>query len=189
MVWKSRGQRENWNQVSKTKNFQVRKSPGKWSVFLTIFFEKIFSREVGPLLSTHCTMYWPEVELFVSCCNLLCVSLLSCLTGPQKDAQAAREFILKMFVDLNPDPDKIIYSHFTCATGIFSILLFLLALFLRQRRSFSVVGHFPQLHLVYFTHRVSCILCQSAVHFANTMVFARTPKASIVLSGAQNFCV
>lgn len=37
--------------------------------------------------------------------------------GPQKDAQAAREFILKMFVDLNPDPDKIIYSHFTCGTG------------------------------------------------------------------------
>lgn len=36
--------------------------------------------------------------------------------GAQKDAQAAREFILKMFVDLNPDPDKIVYSHFTCAT-------------------------------------------------------------------------
>lgn len=36
--------------------------------------------------------------------------------GPQRDAQAAREFILKMFVDLNPDSDKIIYSHFTCAT-------------------------------------------------------------------------
>lgn len=36
--------------------------------------------------------------------------------GPQRDAQAAREFILKMFVELNPDPDKIIYSHFTCAT-------------------------------------------------------------------------
>jgi len=41
------------------------------------------------------------------------------VAGPQKDAQAAREFILKMFVDLNPDPDKIIYSHFTCATGKF----------------------------------------------------------------------
>uniref|UniRef100_A0A8C4UZH6 Uncharacterized protein n=1 Tax=Falco tinnunculus TaxID=100819 RepID=A0A8C4UZH6_FALTI len=26
------------------------------------------------------------------------------------------KFILKMFVDLNPDSDKIIYSHFTCAT-------------------------------------------------------------------------
>lgn len=39
-----------------------------------------------------------------------------CSTGPQRDAQAGREFILKMFVDLNPDSDKIIYSHFTCAT-------------------------------------------------------------------------
>lgn len=36
--------------------------------------------------------------------------------GPQRDTQAAREFILKMFVELNPDKDKIIYSHFTCAT-------------------------------------------------------------------------
>ncbi|CAB4061863.1 GNAQ [Lepeophtheirus salmonis] len=36
--------------------------------------------------------------------------------GPQKDAIAAREFILRMFVDLNPDTEKIVYSHFTCAT-------------------------------------------------------------------------
>lgn len=36
--------------------------------------------------------------------------------GPPNDAKAAREFILKMFVDLNPDTEKIIYSHFTCAT-------------------------------------------------------------------------
>ncbi|KAJ8035822.1 Guanine nucleotide-binding protein G(q) subunit alpha [Holothuria leucospilota] len=36
--------------------------------------------------------------------------------GPPRDATAAREFILKMFVELNPDSDKIIYSHFTCAT-------------------------------------------------------------------------
>ena len=39
--------------------------------------------------------------------------------GPQKDAITAREFILRMFVDLNPDTEKIIYSHFTCATGKF----------------------------------------------------------------------
>jgi hypothetical protein len=38
-------------------------------------------------------------------------------SGTKRDAQAAREFILKMYVDLNPDNDKIIYSHFTCATG------------------------------------------------------------------------
>lgn len=37
--------------------------------------------------------------------------------GPKKDAIHAREFILRMFVDLNPDSEKIIYSHFTCATG------------------------------------------------------------------------
>ena len=42
---------------------------------------------------------------------------LTFLVGPQKDAIAAREFILRMFVDLNPDTEKIIYSHFTCATG------------------------------------------------------------------------
>lgn len=36
--------------------------------------------------------------------------------GPPGDAKSAREFILKMFVDLNPDTEKIIYSHFTCAT-------------------------------------------------------------------------
>lgn len=38
-------------------------------------------------------------------------------TGTRRDAIAAREFILRMFVELNPDPEKIIYSHFTCATG------------------------------------------------------------------------
>jgi len=46
-------------------------------------------------------------------------------SGPQKDAISAREFILKMFTDLNPDPDKIIYSHFTQATG--ELVLFTLS--------------------------------------------------------------
>ena len=49
--------------------------------------------------------------------------MIKCFTGPQKDDIAAREFILRMFVDLNPDPEKIIYSHFTCATGIVEHLL------------------------------------------------------------------
>lgn len=50
------------------------------------------------IMFSHLVEYFPEFD------------------GPQCDAQAAREFILKMFVDLNPDSDKIIYSHFTCAT-------------------------------------------------------------------------
>lgn len=41
--------------------------------------------------------------------------------GPKEDAKAAREFILKMFVDLSPDTEKIVHSHFTCATDTESI--------------------------------------------------------------------
>lgn len=51
------------------------------------------------IMHSHLVDYFPEFD------------------GPQRDPIAAREFILKMFVDLNPDPEKIIYSHFTCATG------------------------------------------------------------------------
>ncbi|KAA3679304.1 uncharacterized protein DEA37_0004297 [Paragonimus westermani] len=38
-------------------------------------------------------------------------------TGPERDASAARTFILKMYQNLNTDPERVIYSHFTCATG------------------------------------------------------------------------
>lgn len=36
--------------------------------------------------------------------------------GPKKDAKAAREFILKLYQNQNPDKEKVVYSHFTCAT-------------------------------------------------------------------------
>lgn len=36
--------------------------------------------------------------------------------GPQNDVIAARTFILKMFLDVNPNKDKRVYFHFTCAT-------------------------------------------------------------------------
>lgn len=71
-----------------------------------------------------------EFSLFtLFLCNVCCTSILVAIIaaaislcnnlhiGPQRDAIAAREFILRMFVDLNPDSEKIIYSHFTCATG------------------------------------------------------------------------
>ncbi|CAL8082423.1 unnamed protein product [Orchesella dallaii] len=50
------------------------------------------------IMYSHLVDYFPEYD------------------GPQRDAIHAREFILKMFVELNPDSEKIIYSHFTCAT-------------------------------------------------------------------------
>ncbi|XP_077105125.1 guanine nucleotide-binding protein subunit alpha-14 isoform X1 [Ranitomeya variabilis] len=37
-------------------------------------------------------------------------------TGSKQDAKSAREFILKLYQDQNPDKEKVIYSHFTCAT-------------------------------------------------------------------------
>ncbi|XP_066567207.1 guanine nucleotide-binding protein subunit alpha-14 [Amia ocellicauda] len=37
-------------------------------------------------------------------------------TGPKQDAESAKRFILKMYQDQNPDKEKTVYSHFTCAT-------------------------------------------------------------------------
>lgn len=39
------------------------------------------------------------------------------LTGPKYDHVPAREFILKIYLKQNPDPDRMCYSHFTAATG------------------------------------------------------------------------
>lgn len=36
--------------------------------------------------------------------------------GPQQDPNSAQEFILKMYQEQNPDKDKTLYPHFTCAT-------------------------------------------------------------------------
>lgn len=46
------------------------------------------------------------------------LSTLFCLfpPGPQRDVKAGKEFILNMFVSLNPNEKKVIYSHCTCAT-------------------------------------------------------------------------
>ncbi|XP_071776521.1 guanine nucleotide-binding protein subunit alpha-14-like [Centroberyx gerrardi] len=37
-------------------------------------------------------------------------------TGAQQDPKAAQEFILKMYQEQNPDKEKTLYAHFTCAT-------------------------------------------------------------------------
>lgn len=63
---------------------------------------------------SHLGDYFPEYE------GVLHWSLArnySGTLGPERDEIAAREFILRMFADLNPDAEKTIYSHYTCATG------------------------------------------------------------------------
>lgn len=63
--------------------------------------------KLAKFLSTNANVY-----LYTLVCQII-----QFYAGPQRDAITAREFILRMFVDLNPDAEKIIYSHFTCATG------------------------------------------------------------------------
>ncbi|KAM9475555.1 guanine nucleotide-binding protein subunit alpha-14 [Clarias gariepinus] len=43
--------------------------------------------------------------------------------GPQGDPKPAQEFILQMYQEQNPDKDKTVYSHFTCATDTENIRL------------------------------------------------------------------
>ncbi|KAB1280562.1 Guanine nucleotide-binding protein G subunit alpha [Camelus dromedarius] len=96
------------------------------SIFWCFFFQNRME-ESKALFRTIITYPWfqnSSVILFLNKKDLLeekimyshLVDYFPEYDGPQRDAQAAREFILKMFVDLNPDSDKIIYSHFTCAT-------------------------------------------------------------------------
>ncbi|XP_019937501.1 guanine nucleotide-binding protein G(q) subunit alpha-like [Paralichthys olivaceus] len=62
-----------------------------------LFLNKIDLLE-EKIMYSHLVDYFPEYD------------------GPQRDVKAGKEFILDMFVSLNPIEKKMIYSHFTCAT-------------------------------------------------------------------------
>ncbi|XP_043676539.1 guanine nucleotide-binding protein G(q) subunit alpha isoform X3 [Vespula pensylvanica] len=51
------------------------------------------------IMYSHLVDYFPEYD------------------GPKQQDVPAREFILKVYLNSNPDPDRMCYSHFTCATG------------------------------------------------------------------------
>lgn len=38
--------------------------------------------------------------------------------GPKQDDKPAREFILQGYLVCNPDKERLVYSHFTAATGV-----------------------------------------------------------------------
>uniref|UniRef100_A0A3B4FEX2 Guanine nucleotide-binding protein subunit alpha n=1 Tax=Pundamilia nyererei TaxID=303518 RepID=A0A3B4FEX2_9CICH len=64
---------------------------------IILFLNKIDLLE-EKIMYSHLVDYFPEYD------------------GPPQDVDAGKAFILDMFVSLNPDEKKIIYSHFTCAT-------------------------------------------------------------------------
>ncbi|XP_029051820.1 G protein alpha q subunit isoform X4 [Osmia lignaria lignaria] len=51
------------------------------------------------IMYSHLVDYFPEYD------------------GPKQQDVPAREFILKVYLSANPDPDRMCYSHFTAATG------------------------------------------------------------------------
>lgn len=57
------------------------------------------------IMYSHLVDYFPEYD------------------GPKQDDVRAREFILKVYLRENPDPDRMCYSHFTCATDTENIKL------------------------------------------------------------------
>ncbi|XP_023209628.1 G protein alpha q subunit-like isoform X3 [Centruroides sculpturatus] len=57
------------------------------------------------IMHSHIVDYFPEFD------------------GPKQDHIAAREFILKIYLAQNPSEDRMIYSHFTCATDTENIRL------------------------------------------------------------------
>lgn len=71
----------------------------KWfkDASIILFLNKIDLLE-EKIMHSHLVDYFPEYD------------------GPQQDVEAGKDFILDMFVSLNSNKKKIIYSHFTCAT-------------------------------------------------------------------------
>nr|XP_045610057.1 guanine nucleotide-binding protein G(q) subunit alpha isoform X4 [Procambarus clarkii] len=57
------------------------------------------------IMYSHLVDYFPEYD------------------GEKQDHIGAREFVLKMYLAQNPDPDRMCYSHFTCATDTENIKL------------------------------------------------------------------
>ncbi|XP_014276779.1 guanine nucleotide-binding protein G(q) subunit alpha isoform X4 [Halyomorpha halys] len=57
------------------------------------------------IMYSHLVDYFPEYE------------------GAKQDHVGAREYILKLYKDTNPDPDRMLYSHFTTATDTENIKL------------------------------------------------------------------
>ncbi|XP_046453292.1 guanine nucleotide-binding protein G(q) subunit alpha isoform X2 [Daphnia pulex] len=57
------------------------------------------------IIYSHIVDYFPEYD------------------GPKQDHVSAREYILKMYMAMNPDPDRSCYSHFTVATDTENIKL------------------------------------------------------------------
>lgn len=109
-------------------------------------------------------------------------------TGPKQQDKPAKEFVLKLYMACNPDPERQCYSHFTTATGVSEMNEFLLIFFHTKQAAFSINVHpfvalsNPRLLFSYRTY----------IHtlFLNYRVFAFHPLNRILFIVAKsNSCV
>ncbi len=82
------------------------------------------------IMYSHLVDYFPEYDgkksrnilncVKYQCFVAICKQHLSLENppGPKEDDKAARQFILEVYLAQNPDPERMCYSHFTCATGL-----------------------------------------------------------------------
>ena len=79
-----------------------------------LFHEKIPKSN----LARHFPAYKGLFSLDEYCCFIVTLlSTMSPTTGPAGDPEAAKQFLLQLFLSVNPDPEnKRIFSHFTQAT-------------------------------------------------------------------------
>lgn len=76
------------------------------------------------IMTSHLGDYFPDFDgETISCVNNKLIYRKLYITGPKQDHASAKDYILKKFLNENPDPDKTCYSHFTTATDTENIKL------------------------------------------------------------------
>lgn len=71
---------------------------------------------------SHLVDYFPEYEGKTSPIQMPQNQFISAAQGAKQDHIGAREYILKLYLRENPDPERSCYSHFTTATGYLKVL-------------------------------------------------------------------
>ncbi|XP_031633523.1 G protein alpha q subunit isoform X2 [Contarinia nasturtii] len=86
------------------------------------------------IMYSHLVDYFPEYD------------------GPKQEDKPAKEFVLKLYMACNPDPDRSCYSHFTTATGVSEMKEFFFS-FSQNKTKFRFINVL-NIHLLLFIPRL-----------------------------------
>lgn len=93
------------------------------SIILFLNKKDIYEEKI---LTSHIIDYFPEYdgELFLFFKLIFKPFFKKNPTGAKGNAEDGKQFILKKYLACNPDPERQCYSHFTTATGLFSVIFY-----------------------------------------------------------------